>query len=642
MREQMYHMSVESFLQHYLQNAQHLMWFLGAGTSRSAGLPTATDIIWDLKRRYYCLYENQDLQSHDVNNRIVKQKIQTYMDSKGYPASDSPEEYPFYFNLTFGNNSAAQQNYINEALSVDKVSLNVGHRILAALLEMEKIKIIFTTNFDEVIETAYANVSGKNLSAFHLEGSYAALNALNSERFPLYAKIHGDFRYQSIRNLAKDMRDNDSEIQKCFLAASTRYGLIVSGYSGRDSNVMTMFQEAMDQNNAFPHGFFWTVPRLCETAESIQELLKEARDKGVQANIVETGTFDEILSRIWRQVEGKPQLLDKKVGTSKLETTRSQSSDNHQTNPDWNRSPYAPNLTVANLLGEWNEQNKADLEIIGQLANEKYEKWIPKIREVLQQAISPVNLKNGKWHVIDRKGLWQELGRRVFDDSLDKLRQCAVTVLSERDPQFELAPKQRWLAQLYGKVLKYSPELRKGLAETLALLGAKPNALTNCSRHKAEATAGLIIREIFENPDSVLWSSLNDLLPTLAEAAPGEFLAVVKKALKQTPCPFDELFPQESSDRDYLSGLLWALETLAWDTEYFVDVCVVLGELAERDPGGNGMNRPAHSLTTILLPWRPQTTASIDKRKTAVRTLQNEVPRVAWELLLSLLQIKRG
>jgi hypothetical protein len=53
------------FLQHYLQNAPHLMWFLGAGTSRTAGLPTATDIIWDLKHRYYCLHENQDLQSHD-------------------------------------------------------------------------------------------------------------------------------------------------------------------------------------------------------------------------------------------------------------------------------------------------------------------------------------------------------------------------------------------------------------------------------------------------------------------------------------------------------------------------------------------------------------------------------------------------
>ena len=325
------------------------------------------------------------------------------------------------------------------------------------------------------------------------------------------------------------------------------------------------------------------------------------------------------------------------LSLGEIGTIRSQSSDNHQTNPDWNQSPSAPELTGANLLGEWNEKNKADLEIIGQLASEEYGEWIPKIREVLQQAISPVNLKNGKWHVVDRKGLWQELGRRVFDNDLDKLRQCAVTVLSERDPQFELAPEQRIAAQLYGKVLKYSPELRKGLAETLALLGARPDALTNCSRHKAEASAVLAIREIFENPDWVLWGSLNDLLPILAEVAPGEFLDAVEKALQQTPCPFDELFSQERHDRNYLTGLLWALEKLAWDAGYIIRVCVVLGELAEHDPVGNSMNCPAHSLATILLPWRPQTTAPIDKRKAAIRTLQHEVPRIAWELLLSLL-----
>ncbi len=203
-----------------------------------------------------------------------------------------------------------------------------------------------------------------------------------------------------------------------------------------------------------------------------------------------------------------------------------------QTNPDWNQSLYAPALNVANLLGEWNEKNEADLEIIGQLANEEYREWIPKIREVLQQAISSLNLKNGKWHVIDRKELWRELGRRIFDDTLDKLRLCAVTVLSERDPQFELSPEQRIVAQMHGKVLKYSPELRKGLAETLALLGAKSDALTNCSRRKAKDTADFIIREILESADWMLWGSLYDVLPVLSEAAPGEFLEAVEKALQ--------------------------------------------------------------------------------------------------------------
>ena len=311
-------LSESEFLQHFSQNAPHMMWFLGAGTSRTAGLPTATDIIWDLKRRYYCLHENQDFQSHDINNNTIRRKIQEYMGSQGFPALWSPQEYSFYFRLTFDDDYYAQQTYIQEALSNEKVSLNIGHRALAALLEMGQTRIVFTTNFDDVLETAYAGVSGKNITPFHLEGSYAALAALNAERFPIYAKIHGDFRYKSIKNLEADLLSNDSEIQKCFLAAAVRSGLIVCGYSGRDNNVMTMFRQAIDQNNAFPHGLFWTVPRIKGVSDSVIELIDYARQKGIRAHLVETGTFDEMLSKIWRQLKDKPQALEAKVRTASI------------------------------------------------------------------------------------------------------------------------------------------------------------------------------------------------------------------------------------------------------------------------------------------------------------------------------------
>ncbi len=258
----------------------------------------------------------------------------------------------------------------------------------------------------------------------------------------------------------------------------------------------------------------------------------------------------------------------------------------------------------------------------------------------MQQPERPLSLKNGRWRVIERKALWQALGTRLFDNNLDNFKQCVVNVLSERDPKFDLPSEERYAASIHGKVLKHSPELRKGMAETLALLGSKPDDLTNCSQNKPETIAVLAVREIFENADWVLWGSLNNLLPILAEAAPDEFLNAVENALQQSPCPFDELFSQEGNGitgGNYLTGLLWALEDLAWDQKFLVRVCVILGELASHDPGGNWANRPANSLTTILLPWFPQTTASIDKRKVALQTLQKEVPAVTWKLLLSLL-----
>jgi hypothetical protein len=311
--------SEQKFLGHFVQNAPRLMWFLGAGTSRTAGMPTATDIIWDLKRRYYCLQENQDLKSHDINNQTIRKKLQNFLDSKGFPDLWSPDEYSFYFDLTFADDYGSQQQYISDLLDPQKISLNIGHRVLAALLEMELARIVFTTNFDDVIETAFSAVTGKHLGAFHLEGSYAALEALNAERFPIYAKIHGDFRYQKIKNLTADLLHNDKEIQKCFLAASTRYGLIVIGYSGRDANVMEMFTSSLEQANAFPQGLFWLTPRLSEIADSVPQLICLAREKGVSSHIIEVGSFDIILSKIWRQLPDRPARWDLKIRTAKAQ-----------------------------------------------------------------------------------------------------------------------------------------------------------------------------------------------------------------------------------------------------------------------------------------------------------------------------------
>jgi len=55
------------------------MWFLGAGASRSASLPTAGDLTWDLKKRIYCANENQNFDTYDLNSEAVKAKIQSYL-----------------------------------------------------------------------------------------------------------------------------------------------------------------------------------------------------------------------------------------------------------------------------------------------------------------------------------------------------------------------------------------------------------------------------------------------------------------------------------------------------------------------------------------------------------------------------------
>jgi len=308
--------------------------------------------------------------------------------------------------------------------------------------------------------------------------------------------------------------------------------------------------------------------------------------------------------------------------------------------PAWAEETWASDLAIAALLGGWNDQLHADRSIAEKLSGKSFGEWIAKMREILLRPTTPLTHRDGIWKFTLRYEGWDALGPRMFDDHLERLRAAAVEVLSEPDPKFELPADERLAAQVHGKVLAHSPSIRTGLAETLALLGSHPKALSSASVGKSESTAILAVREMLKGADWVRWASLDRLLPLLAEAAPSEFLDAVEETLADDPSPFDALFAQETAGvtgGTYISGLLWALESLAWDQEHFVRAVVNLAELAARDPGGNWANRPANSLSTILLPWLPQTTAPVDKRVAAVSMLLDEAPAVAWKLLLSLL-----
>jgi hypothetical protein len=101
--------------------------------------------------------------------------------------------------------------------------------------------------------------------------------------------------------------------------------------------------------------------------------------------------------------------------------------------------------------------------------------------------------------------------------------------------------------------------------------------------------------------------------------------------------PLTEEIGNGVDSRNYMCGLLWALETLAWSPQFLARVSVFLADIASFDPGGNWTNRPSNSLATIFLPWHPQITAPFEKCKSAIQSVINEQPVVGWKLILALL-----
>ena len=292
---------------------QNIAWFLGAGASATAGLPTATDIIWDLKRRYYCREENQDISRQDMQNESIRVRIQGFMESCGFPTLWAADEYPAYFEKIFGADKERQRRYLKAILSEDRVTLSVGNRVLAAMMASGLCRVTFTTNFDSVLEKAVAEVAAQSLSPYHLEGSSSANQALNNEEYPLYCKLHGDFRYESIKNLPADLATQNTALSECLVNAGNRFGFIVAGYSGRDLSVMDLLGKVLEANNPFPHGLFWTDLKGSPVRPAVEDILERARAKGVDAQYVPIETFDALMLRLWRNIEDKPAKFDAHV-----------------------------------------------------------------------------------------------------------------------------------------------------------------------------------------------------------------------------------------------------------------------------------------------------------------------------------------
>lgn len=309
--------------------------------------------------------------------------------------------------------------------------------------------------------------------------------------------------------------------------------------------------------------------------------------------------------------------------------------------PSWAAGTEAAMLALANLVGAWDGNSQGDRDLVEDCVGKTYGEWIGVLRPLTLRPDPPLIQRDEKWKFVSRFEGWQTLAQHLADADLDRFHKSVFNLLREPDPSLELPPEDRWRAGTLGKASKCSHRLREGMAETLALIGSHPEALSSCSAGRSAGVVAVVVREILRDADWKLWGSLNDILPLLAEAAPEQFLDAVESAVRHTTeSPFRTLFGQETSGiagRNYVTGVLWALETLAWNADYLTRATVALGALAEMDPGGKWSNRPASSLVTIFLPWFPQTCAPLARRKTAIETLLREHPQAGWQLLMGLL-----
>lgn len=281
------------------------MWFLGAGASASAGLPTAMDMIWEFKQKLFVSQRRGPADAvADLSQPNVRVRIQAHIDSLEHlPQSEAPDEYAALFEAMYPAESD-RRAFLDAKLAGAKPSY--GHMALATLMHGKRARLVWTTNFDTLVADACAKVfdTTSALTTVALDGPEQGEQVISGERWPVEIKLHGDFRSRRLKNTNDELRHQDAQLRRILIDSCQRHGLVVVGYSGRDDSIMDTLEEAVEQPGAFPSGLFWLHRGEGAPLPRVNQLLARAVEEEVEALLVSVENFDEILRDLVRLIDG--------------------------------------------------------------------------------------------------------------------------------------------------------------------------------------------------------------------------------------------------------------------------------------------------------------------------------------------------
>lgn len=292
-------------------------WLLGAGASASAGIPTGYDMITDFKKQLFCQLSGTSRKQVDCNDPLWIERIDLLLASRSaLPPPGDPSEYAAAFEAVYAT-PEERRAYIDHA--VTKGTPSFAHRALAAMITSKAVPCVFTTNFDSMIETATTITDQllgaserANLTVAGIDNAARAELCLKESRWPLLAKVHGDYQSVELKNTPEELVSQDRAMRHVLTTACARFGLIVVGYSGRDQSVMDALTDALGTANAYPAGIVWTCRSANQLLPAVVEFLNAAADAGINVSIVETQTFDELTANLLDGTE-LPDILNAHV-----------------------------------------------------------------------------------------------------------------------------------------------------------------------------------------------------------------------------------------------------------------------------------------------------------------------------------------
>lgn len=303
-----------------------MSFLLGAGASVSSNIPSGGQMVWDFKRTLYCTAQNLRTNMYgDMSKENVQKEIQAYFDGQmGYPKLWSTQEYSFYLEKCYPLRRD-REYYIQK--KVRDVTPSLGYRCMGELIINEKVDLVATTNFDDLVQAGvHAIDSGISIKTISSAVSDSVGFSLY-EGFPNIIKLHGDYKFDKLKNTESELQELERKVANIWRISIKENGLIVIGYAGNDNSVMTVLEELV-REGGIKKGIYWCKPKGTELSVRACEFMNKACNSNEQSAVVEIEDFDSLMyslylalnienssiDELWKATEKKRDILYDAVG----------------------------------------------------------------------------------------------------------------------------------------------------------------------------------------------------------------------------------------------------------------------------------------------------------------------------------------
>jgi hypothetical protein len=237
---------------HHSPGTQALL--VGSGLSRAAGIPTGWEITLELIRHIAAL---RGVTDHENWERWFSNEFGT------------PPNYSELLDTlakTSDERRSILHAFIERKEGEDDKRPTKAHHAIAQLVASGAIKVIITTNFDRLLETALRDAGIEPTviaSADNIEGSIPLIHSGCT-----LIKVHGDYLDTRIKNTDTELRAYPPALNSLLDQIFDNFGLVVVGWSGEWD---TALRDAISRAPTRRYPFYWAAPG--EIKQSAQDLI---------------------------------------------------------------------------------------------------------------------------------------------------------------------------------------------------------------------------------------------------------------------------------------------------------------------------------------------------------------------------------